>query len=905
MRILRLLALTLLLLAKAAQTYSQDTIGLNTIIEKTIKSNKDYPREKVYLHFDKPYYAVGDTIWFKAYVALSQNQPSDLSQVLYVDLMSESDTLIKSLKLPVVNTSAYGTITLDPLLFKTGNYRIRAYTYWMLNWNEESFFFKNIRIGDAFNPKIITNISLKGEDAGQTQQIKARILYKDPDGKPLANKKLSWKVVSNFETLSKGKETTDAVGALSLTLTAGQKKALEAGVLETVVENNDAQQITSKFSLSNAFAEADIQFFPEGGELVDQVSGKVAFKAIQEKGLGIEVKGEITDNSGKVIATIESQHLGMGSFSFMPEAGKSYKANLKFANGIKKSFPLPAAKPAAITLAANVTNSENLLLQISSSPSFFSANKNKPYYILAQSMGVICYAAQTKLNSATLSASIPKSKFPTGILQISLLSASGEPLTERLVFIKHSDVLKLSVSTDKKQIAVRQPVKMNIVAKNSGTPVEGNFSVSVINENKVPIDDDEEITILSSFLLTSELSGFVEKPNYYFNQGKDENKFAHLDLLMLTQGYRRFSYRDILADKHPPISFLPEQGITYTGTLRSSNGMPVSKGSLRLEVMQNRFSAEATTDLKGRFEFKNVVVPDSSEIAITARNSNGSRNMMIMLDGSAFPAISKNINAPEEVLNIDSILSPYLENSRRQYKMSAQMLQEVVIQSTVLAKPSHKDHSALSTLGMPDHLFSSERFKNCTMLLGCLQNSLPGLTFIDNTFFVTRVLNSGLRVPVQIFYNGMPVDANYLNSILPADVESAEVFLRDELGTINRMYGTNGILVINAKKDAKKPVTAAELKALLPPNNVLTFTSFGYPKTREFYAPKYNTTAGRSVGIDLRPTVYWNPKVFTDKNGTMSFDFFNGDLRGTYKATVEGTDIDGNLARFVYRYKVE
>ena len=125
MKISRLLLLAFLILFKPLSIFAQDTLSLNTIVERSQKLIENYPAEKVYLHFDKPYYAVGDTIWFKAYVANGQDLPSDLSKVLYVDVISENDTLVRSMKLPVVNTSAYGSITLDPSIYKSSNYRIR------------------------------------------------------------------------------------------------------------------------------------------------------------------------------------------------------------------------------------------------------------------------------------------------------------------------------------------------------------------------------------------------------------------------------------------------------------------------------------------------------------------------------------------------------------------------------------------------------------------------------------------------------------------------------------------------------------------------------------------------------------------------------------------------------------
>lgn len=905
MKVLRLLFTCTLILLQHGFLYSQDTLSLNTLIEKNQRRIQDYPDEKVFLHFDKPYYAVGDTIWFKAYLADGQDRPSDLSKIVYVDMISPNDTLIRSMRLPVVNTSAYGSITLDPMVYKSGNYRIRAYTYWMLNGDDSYFFSKNITIGNIITRKVITNISMKGDETGNAPRVSATVNYKDPEGKPLANTRVDWKVISAFQEIAKGRGTTDGQGNLTLTLSSAQKADLDAGVLETTIQAADASQIISSFPLKNSFADADIQFFPEGGDLIADMRNKIAFKAINEQGLGLDVKGEITDNTGKVITTMESQHAGMGFFALIPQAGQSYKASLAFSNGVKKTITLPEAKASGIALSATNDDPLNITLKISANDSYFSANQNRNFYIVARSKGVICYAAKATLTAQAFGASIPKDKFPTGIVQLTLFSSSGEPLTERLAFVYHPDVLKLTVSSDRKTYGTRQPVKMTVNASTGEGPVQGNFSIAVVNEPAVPYDDNKESTILGTFLLSSELKGYIENPNYYFSQ-TNEKKLADLDLLMLTQGYRKFSYQEILADKDPEIHFLPEQGMEFSGTLRTSTGMPVSKGTLKMVVPQSRFYAEVMTDANGVFRFKNVNVPDSAEASITARTATGSRNMMIMLDGSAFPTVTKNINAPDEVLNIDSLLAPYLGNSQRQYRLATQMLQEVVVKASPIRKTNHTDYPALTGLSMlADHVIDGDRFGGCNVMLSCLQSAATGLTFMENNFYVTRVYNSGLRVPVQIFLDGMPIEAAFVNNIIPSDVESVEVFLKDDMGLVNRTYGTNGVLSIYTKKDAKKPVTAEDLKKLFPPNNVLTFHPLGFLKSREFYSPKYTTPESRTMGSDFRTTVYWNPRIFTDEKGNMAFDFYNGDNRGSYRAIIEGTDIDGNLVRSIYRYKVE
>ena len=179
-----------------------------------------------------------------------------------------------------------------------------------------------------------------------------------------------------------------------------------------------------------------------------------------------------------------------------------------------------------------------------------------------------------------------------------------------------------------------------------------------------------------------------------------------------------------------------------------------------------------------------------------------------------------------------------------------------------------------------------------------------GLTFFENQFYITRDYNAGGRTPVSIFIAGNPVDLYAINSVNVNEIESIEIFLKDQLGTVNRTYGTNGVVSVNMKKVVKSKMSMEDLKKLMPKNNEVTLMPKGYSKQREFYSPKY--TATFIAKNDLRSTIYWNPKVITDPvTGASSFEFFNADGKGNYKAVVEGIDKNGNIARTVYRYIVK
>jgi len=885
-------------------TAQQDTAVLQNILEKTKRLSQTQPIEKVYLHFDKPYYSVADTIWFKAYLTSEQNLASQLSRIVYVDIINDRDSLVTALKLPVTNSVATGHIPLDMDLFKQGNYYVKAYTVWMLNFPQEYYFTKTIPIGDAIDKKLYTNIKYNTSQNDKAQTITARVQFRNAEKVPLSDKVVNWRMVSSYDIVAKGRGTTDQNGFLTVEVSSKKDNFIKNGELLTDLVLADKEILSSSFNIKPQVGNNDLQFFPEGGELYVGLPSQVAIKAVQPNGLGIDYTGNVTDNDGNQVTAVSSSHLGMGSFYLNPEPSKTYKANITFKDGSKQVFPIPAAKASGLNLQVTNTLADVINVKIVANESYFQANKGKPLFLVAQHNNVVYYAAQTMLQNQVTSAKIPKDKFPSGIVQLTLFSSAGEPVSERLAFILHKDALNLKISTDLASYKPRQKVKMTVTAQDSTKKIAGDFSVTVIDEQKVPFNDDSETTILSSLLLTSDLQGYIEKPNYYFNKPNDK-KLADLDILLLTQGYRRFVYKDILANKYNPISFYPEQGMDITGTLRDRTGMPVKKGALRLTVTNKPISQEILTSPSGLFAFKNLNIPDSSEVVISAKYNTNSSNMMIMLDQSPGAAIVRNMKRPDEVQNIDSILNNYLANSKRQYRF-LNNLKEVVIKGAAVKKVTHNDYSALSTLSMvADHQIDGERLGNCRDLINCLKTMATGLTFYENNFYITRDYNAGKRVPVGIFMAGTPVDLFSINGANVSEIESIEIFLRDEIGTVSRTYGTNGVISINMKKVEKTKMSIADLKKMLPESNMLKFNPKGFSKERTFYAPKY--LPGKTYNaLDLRSTIFWNPKVVTDATtGVSSFEFYNADGKGTYKAIVEGLDVNGNPGRFIYRYTVK
>jgi hypothetical protein len=385
----------------------------------------------------------------------------------------------------------------------------------------------------------------------------------------------------------------------------------------------------------------DIRFFPEGGELINGLRSRVAVKSVSANGLGENISGTITDNSGNEVAVFETQHLGMGVFALMPQPGKTYKANITCADSSKYTIDLPQVQESGFTLAMNNNGVDSLYVKVAANDKLFQSNQNATFYLVAQSGGKIYYTAAAKLVGPVFTTQIVKSRFPSGIVQFTLFSQAGEPLNERVVFVKGNDSLALVLASSEKSYAPRQKVKISLDAKDQDKKsVIANLSVAVINETRAPVDENAESTILNNLLLTSDIKGYLEQPNYYFNKVNDKTR-ADLDILMLTQGYRRFEWKQVQDNKNAPIAFQAEKDLELSGSIKTPSGKPVPNGKVMLVAIKDAFSTDTLTDVNGDYKFTNLDVSDTGKIVLRARKQNNGDNVTIYVKQPDYPTVMK------------------------------------------------------------------------------------------------------------------------------------------------------------------------------------------------------------------------------------------------------------------------
>ena len=791
--------------------YAQD---LTTLAATATQYTAEHPLEKAYLQLDKPYYAAGDTIYFKGYVTLGpEHKLSALSGVLHAELIGPGGKLVRREQLQMVAGTAWGDFVLADSL-KAGTYRLRAYTGWMRNEGEDSFFEQDIAVGGIVHEKQPGSGAPKGTAA-------------------LHNSK---------------------------------------------------------------YNQPDVQFLPEGGNLVTGVRSRVAVKCVNAGGLGQDISGTIEDDTGNVVAELTTRHLGMGVFALMPQSGKSYKARINIPGEESFTAALPKAVEEGYTLSINNREQDSIFIKIATNEKTLAADKDKHLYLIAQNGGKICYTAETKLEMMTYVAGVAKSRFPTGIVRFTLFSSNGEPLNERLAFIDKNDRLKLELKTEKPGYAAREHVKLTLIANDKeDKAVQGSFSVSVTDETKVPADTIEENNILSNLLLTSELKGTVEQPAYYF-RNKDEKAAADLDNLLLTQGYRHFEWKKVLSNDQASVKYPAEKTLTISGTVKK-NGKPLPNAKVTLfNKDAGAFMLDTLSDSKGRFAFKGLLFADSTRFLVQAKIEKGQENVTLELDTAGFPPFSKTTNR-----EVQADISVYTENAHafnqelQKYGINkhAVALKEVKIEVKKTRAIPHSQN--MNGSGHADEVFGPKQLEKmiCGRVVDCLVGAIPGVLFKAAGAYNVR--RGG--------YMAIVIDGNYLSYndfayLRPDEIEGIEVIMGAGFGAVYGSPMANGGFIITTKR-ASRPTSAIEAPG------VITCMPPGFYKVREFYSPQYDNPKTNQRIADLRSTICWQPNVVTDKDGRASFTYFNADGKGTYRVVVEGIDANGNLGRQVFRYEVK
>ena len=637
---------------------------------------------------------------------------------------------------------------------------------------------------------------------------------------------------------------------------------------------------------------AYLHFFPEGGDLVEGVESRVAFKGNDQKGFPIQFGGEVINSKGKKMAVLNLVHDGMGYFNLLPEPGEEYKVKWKDAYGQQHESLLPIPRKSGVVLEVHTTQQGiQFTVKRSAQPLV-----NGAIYVVAQMQQQLLYRAKANLAVKTsIEGIIPVENFPSGIVQLTVFTEDGSPLAERIVFMNRQDYYFITdLNAAVKDLGARGK---NVIRIDVPDTIVSNLSIAVTDAEVNPATKEEE-DIFSNVLLTSDIKGYVHHPAYYFSSDAD-SVAAHLDLVMMTNGWRRFRWEEVLANHWPALRFKPDNYLAIEGRIGGLTKSVLQQKELTGILQTKNGGKQFLTipvDPDGKFEIPGLVYFDTARIyyqfnndknrTLTTRaNFDFSNNLMKEWLRLQIPA-----NQESYVVRLDTgtvLKNKDLAQKSIVQQKKVQTLATVEVRAKQRSRQEKMEEEYTSGFFTGDgntFILEDDPFAlSSGNIFSYLQGKVAGLQITMNGGQVGLSWRGGSPA---LFLDEMELqDASMLQTMPITDVALVKVFRPPFFGGSR---GSNGAIAVYTKKGSSANQAVKGLDFATIP---------GYTPVRQFYSPDYEKDAAKDKD-DYRTTLYWNPFVLTDKNNRrVMLTFFNNDITKKIRVVIEGCNADGKLTR--------
>lgn len=637
---------------------------------------------------------------------------------------------------------------------------------------------------------------------------------------------------------------------------------------------------------------ASIQFFPEGGDLVAGLSSVIACKAVNASGFPVTVQGVVLTHNKEVVASFATEHDGMGRFSLTPVAGENYVAEWRDPQGNLRSTPLPNVTATGIVLRVNqVALLRSFTIQRQSD----AEERFKKLTVVATMNQQVLFRAVANLTAKNnLTASLPTSSFASGILQLTVFDAHLQPVAERIFFVNNGEYqVAAAVATDTFSLDRRGRNVYHIAVADT---LPASLSLSIVDGGGV---QDSSRTIISDLLLTSDIRGYVHNPAYYFSSDEDSVQ-QHLDLVMLTHGWRRFRWEDVMTANIPAVTYEKDTGyLSITGKIDRLSESKIKKAeTLNLVLMAKDSTKQFVfTPLHpdGSFREDNLVLFDTTKIFYQLNRVFLPSGSQVKINNTFLPFDSaRRITALASYLPDTSGLARIKAIEAEQRKLTELLrqstLKEVVVKTktkTRLQEMNERYTSGLFGTGESRDFLVADDPSGVSYpsVFSYLQGRVAGLQ-ISNPYSPNPAV-TWRRSNVSLFLDEMPVDASALASISMSGVAYVKVFPPPFFGAAGG--GPGGAIAVYMRKgnDTKTQFTG------------LDYTSLpGYTPVKEFYSPDYSVPQVNFSQADLRRTLLWKPNLSYSGDGrTIEVAFYNNDISHTLQLVLEGMTQEGRLIR--------
>ncbi|HSD90963.1 MAG TPA: MG2 domain-containing protein, partial [Kofleriaceae bacterium] len=517
---------------------------------------KRYPTQRAYVMTDKPLYQPGETIWFLADLRATATLVSKAQLGVNAMLMSPRGAIVSQKRVLAKDGVAANDFALSPDI-EGGEYTMQ------LTADDGTQTTKKIIINTYEAPRLKKSLEFVRKAYGEGDTVTAAIEIKRATGEAFGDRALTGVVTVDDVEVTRVQIKTDKDGTATAKFQLPPKIARGDGLLTILADDSGVTESIQK-RIPIVMKTMQLSLFPEGGDLVEDVPGRVYFSAKNMLGKPADIAGKIVDDRGLTVAELTSIHDGMGKFELTPSADRTYHVEITKPAGITQKFEVPAAKSGGCVIRS-VDGATQDSLRVAA---VCSSSRTVLVEAVLREKRIAAGAFEVTAGKPTL-IELPVEAKIQGATRVTLFSTKQEPLAERLVYQGRGRDLKITMTADKKQYSPRDPVKLHIKTLDAeGKPVKANVGVAVVDDTVLSYADDKSGRILAKLYLEPELgvtdADPIEEPNFYF--GTKPEATAAMDALLATRGYRKFEWQPVFAPP-PPVSE------TTTGMAYEAEGM--------------------------------------------------------------------------------------------------------------------------------------------------------------------------------------------------------------------------------------------------------------------------------------------------------------------------------------------
>jgi len=638
-----------------------------------------------------------------------------------------------------------------------------------------------------------------------------------------------------------------------------------------------------------------LNFLPEGGDWVTGVISTVAFIATNEQGLPVTISGTIIDNSKTKVADLNTQHNGMGKFSIIPQEGKTYTAVWKDVAGKQYTTSLPTVKSQGVVL--KITDEETgkrfTVYRSEQAP-----DELKRLNVIGYMNQLVVFKASINLsNKVSATGIFPTMNLPSGILQITVFDSIYKPVAERITFVNNHDYeFDGDVFATQKSLARRGMNQVEIVISD---PMPANLSLAITDAD-LNESGKMDNNIISHMLLTGDLRGKISDPYYYFFSNSDSVGF-HLDLVMLTHGWRRYNWENVLAGKTKAPRWKESNFLSLSGQITGL--MPGSFSSdLQLTgILQTADSAKnfvhLPVDRNGKVFADGLVFYDNAKLFFNFNKKNLSFDKsMLIVDNGLRKGYNKALLDSIIKKGITEINAATIANNININKMSLQakrqmanskMMETITVKAKAKTAKDKMEEKYVSGLFSGDakgfDLVNDPLASSYMDIFQYLQGKVAGLQITTGAGVPSLSWRGGTPV---LYLNEMQTDADMISSTPVSDIAYVKVFRPGESMVSG---GGGGVIAIYTRRGGDAPVTSDS-------KGLSYVQMMGYSPVKEFYSPDYAVPNERDAYDDVRTTLYWNPSIILDKTRRrLRVKFYNNDITKRFRIVMEGLNVEGKL----------